>query len=73
MILSLIDYGNTVYAGTTNKNLDKLDKLFYRGLRIYDGTNTVMSRVRLCNDCHIDTFFSFFFFFFFQKTSSGNP
>ena len=29
MILSLIEYGNIVYAGTTNKNLDKLDKLFF--------------------------------------------
>ena len=56
MILSLIEYGNTVYAGTTNKNLDKLDKLFHRGLRICDGTITVMSRVQLRNDCNIDTF-----------------
>ena len=57
MILSLIEYGNIVYAGTTNKNLDKLDKLFffYRGLRICDGTNAVMSRTLLRNDCHIDT------------------
>ena len=34
MILALIEYRNIVYAGTTNKNLDKLDKLLYRGLRI---------------------------------------
>ena len=54
MILSLIEYGNTVYAGTSNKNLDKLDKLFYRGLRICDGTNTMVSRLQLRNDCHID-------------------
>ena len=26
MILLLIEYGNTVYVGTTNNNLDKLDK-----------------------------------------------
>ena len=32
MILALIEYGSIIYAGTTNKNLDKLDKLFYRGL-----------------------------------------
>ena len=55
MVLSLIEYGNTIYAGTTLKNLDKLDKLFYRGLRIHDGTNTMVSNVQLRNDCYIDT------------------
>ena len=55
MILSLIEYGNIVYAGTTNKNLDKLDKLFYRGLRICDGTNARISNMQLRNDCYIDT------------------
>ena len=53
-ILSLIEYGNTIYAGTSNKNLDKLDKLFYRGLRICDGTNIAVSRLQLRTDCHID-------------------
>ena len=55
MILALIKYGNTIYAGTTNNNLDKLDKLFYRGLRICDGTNAMVSREELRNDCHIDS------------------
>ena len=54
MILSLIEYGNTIYAGTSIKNLDKLDKLFYRGLRICDGSNTMVSRLKLRTDCHVD-------------------
>ena len=55
MILSLIEYGNIVYAGTTYSNLDKLDKLFYRGLRICDGTNTMMSKALLRKECYIET------------------
>ena len=34
MIAPLIDYGDIVYAGTNNKNLDKLQSLQNRGLRI---------------------------------------
>ena len=55
MILVLIEYGSIIYAGTTNKNLDKLDKLFYRGLRICDGTHAMVSREKLRNDCRVDT------------------
>ena len=55
MVLSLIEYGDIIYAGTSIANLDKLDKLFYRGLRICDGTNTMVSRYILCNDCNIDS------------------
>ena len=54
MVLSLIEYGDILYTGTTHKNLDKLDKLFYRGLRICDGTNAMLSRELLRNDCYID-------------------
>ena len=54
MILSLIEYGNTIYAGTSIRNLDKLDKLYYRGLRICDGTNNAVSRLQLRTDCHLD-------------------
>ena len=55
MIFSLIEYGDSIYAGTAMANLDKLDRLFYRGLRICDGTNTMVSKNILCNDCDIDT------------------
>ena len=55
LILSLIEYGNIIYAGTTIRNLDKLDKLFYRGLRICDGSNNMLCREVLQNDCHLDT------------------
>ena len=34
MIAPLIDYGNIIYSGTSAKNLDKLQKLQNRGLRI---------------------------------------
>ena len=34
MVLSVIEYGDIIYAGTSVGNLDKLDRLFYRGLRI---------------------------------------
>ena len=54
MVLSLIEYGDIIYAGTTNVNLDKLDKLFYRDLRICDGTNNWVSKDILCDNCNID-------------------
>ena len=56
MVLSLIEYGDIIYAGTTNVNLGKLDKLFYRGLRIHvcDGTNNWVSKDILCDNCNID-------------------
>ena len=34
MILSLIEYCDIIYAGTSHGNLSDIDKLFYRGLRI---------------------------------------
>ena len=30
MVLSIIEYGDIIYAGTSKANLDKIDKLFYR-------------------------------------------
>ena len=55
MVLSLIEYGDIIYGGTSINNLNKLDKLFYRGLRICDNSNTHVSKVKLCTDCHIST------------------
>ena len=53
MILSLIEYGDIVYAGTNQANLNKIVNLFYRGLRICDNTNEKMSREILCRNNHI--------------------
>ena len=35
MILSLIEYGDVIYSGTSQENIKKIDRLFYTGLRIY--------------------------------------
>ena len=39
MVLSILEYGNIIYSGTSKTNLDKLDKLFHRGFRICDSNN----------------------------------
>ena len=46
-------YGNIIYSGTTKTNLDKLDSLFYRGLRICDASNNNVSKIQLCHECKI--------------------
>ena len=53
MILSVLEYGDTVYSGTSSENLVKLDRLFYRGLRICIGRNDVYDKNDLCKDCSI--------------------
>ena len=53
MVLSLLEYGNIIYSGTSKINLEKLDKLLYRGLRICDATNNNVSKNQLCYDCKI--------------------
>ena len=53
MILSLIEYGDIIYAGTSQNNLSKLAKLFYRGLRICDNTNVKIDKEILCQNGHI--------------------
>ena len=53
MVLSILEYGDIIYAGATKANMDRLDKIFYRGLRICDATNTVISKDQLNNDCNI--------------------
>ena len=42
MIPSLFEYRDLVYNGTSQKNLDDIEKLFYRGLRIYVSTQTML-------------------------------
>ena len=51
MILSLIEYCDIIYAGTSITNLNNIDKLFYRGLRICMYSNNYISREILCRDC----------------------
>ena len=53
MVLSLLEYCDILYAGTTQKNLCDVDKLFYRGLRICMYTNNHATRKTLCKDCKI--------------------
>ena len=53
MVLSLMEYCDILYAGTTQKNLCDIDKLFYRGLRICMYTNNYTSRDTLCRECKI--------------------
>ena len=53
MILSLIEYGDIIYEGTTNKNLDDITNLFYRGLRICCQSNIVITKRELCLECSI--------------------
>ena len=53
MVLSLIEYCDIVYAGTMCMNLQSIDKLFYRRLRICMYTNNKMTRELLCSECNI--------------------
>ena len=52
MILSLIEYGDVLYTGSTQQNLNKIVNLFYRGLRICENSN-VVTKDTLCTNCHI--------------------
>ena len=53
MVLSLIEYCDIVYAGTSATNLTKVDGLFYRGLRICLDSKNRMSRKLLCTECKV--------------------
>ena len=53
MILSLIEYGDIIYAGTNQSNLNKIVNLFYRGLRICENSNDPVSKEILCHNNHI--------------------
>ena len=55
MILSLLEYGDTVFSGTSCKNLDKIDRLFYRGLRICLNLNVTLSKEDVCKESHISS------------------
>ena len=53
MILSLIEYGDVIYEGTSASNLDDISKLFYRGLRICCQSNVKILKGELCDLCRI--------------------
>ena len=53
MVLSVIEYCDIVYAGSSQTNLTKIDKLFYKGLRICLDYNNTLSRKILCNECTV--------------------
>ena len=53
MIAPLIDYGDIVYSGTSIKNLDRLQKLQNRGLRICINEPVSISRDILHQRCKI--------------------
>ena len=55
MVLSVMEYGDIIYAGTSKINLDKIDRLFYRGLRICNANNVAKNKNQLCMDCNIST------------------
>ena len=55
MILSLIEYGDIIYNGTSQANLDKIDKSFYRGLRICINANNHIINPELCIASKIST------------------
>ena len=55
MVLSVIEYGDIIYSGTSTGNLGKIDKLFYRGLRICMGNDIIYTKEDLCSECKITT------------------
>ena len=53
MVLSIMEYGDAVYSGTSACNLGKIDRLFYRGLRICLGNEINYNKTDLCSECKI--------------------
>ena len=53
MVLSVIEYCDIIYAGTSPTNLDIIDKPFYRGLRICLNSNISLPKNELCVGCKI--------------------
>ena len=55
MILSLLEYDDVIFAGTSVRNFSSIDLLFFRGLRICLNFNFTLSKEYVCNECHIST------------------
>ena len=53
MGLSLIEYCDIIYGGTSQGNLSKIDQLFYRGLRICLNNNKAQPKTELCKSCRV--------------------
>ena len=53
MVLSLIEYCDIIYAGTSQGNLSNIDNLFYRGLRICVNNQAHLSKNELLTKCKI--------------------
>ena len=53
MVLSLIEYCDIIYAGTSYGNLSNLDNLFYRGLRICINDRVNLSKQELLSNCKV--------------------
>ena len=55
MILTIIEYGDIIYNGTSEANRNVIEKLFYRGLRLSINANNHISKLDLCTSCKIST------------------
>ena len=55
MILSVIEYGDIIYNGTSQTKLNDIEKLFYRGLRTCMNANNYIPKPNLCTTCKIST------------------
>ena len=53
MVLSLIEYCDIIYAGTSQGNLSNIDNLFYRGLRICINNQAHLTKKELISNCKI--------------------
>ena len=53
MVLSLIEYCDIIYAGSSQGNLLKIDNLFYRGLRICINNQAYFTKQDLISNCKI--------------------
>ena len=53
MVLSVIEYCDIIYAGTSQGNLTKIDHLFYRGLRICTNDHEHNSKDEMIRNCKV--------------------
>ena len=53
MIVTVLEYGDILYEGTTARNLENINRLFYRGLSICCQGDEDLSKAVLFNECHI--------------------
>ena len=51
MVLSVIEYVDVIYSGISSSNLNKVDKLLYRGFRISLGNDIIYNTNESRNEC----------------------